>query len=181
MAASQFEKYNTLENLYKCPWFFGELSEENAKEILEEAKQNDENSEAKTIIFLKTDFDDIKRHHFIIVLGRLSQHNPNGQPQFYLYEKFSSWKYSIFENLVMRKNPFSLEELATVKTATSGVNPETLKLPKMIEDEVKKYQAFIKTSMSSLSILALILEVQLYSTWTWPQYQSYCTSNPIEI
>ena len=56
-----------------------------------------------------------------------------------------SWEYTIFDNLVMRKNPFSLEELATVKTATSGVNPETLKLPKMIEDKVKNYQAFIKT------------------------------------
>ena len=173
MDESRYKKYNTLENLYKCPWFFGELSEENAKEILEEAKQNDENSEVKTIIFLKTGFDDIKQHHFTIVLGCLSQHNPNGQPQFILREKFSSWNYPTFENLVMRKNPFSLEELATVKTATSGVNPETLKLPKMIEDEVKKYQAFIKTSMSSLSILALILEVQLYSTWTWPQDQSY--------
>ena len=40
-----------LEDLYKYPWFFGELSEENAKEILEEAMQNDEKSEPKTIIF----------------------------------------------------------------------------------------------------------------------------------
>ena len=68
MAASQFEKYNTLENLYRCPWFFGELSEENAKEILEEAKQNDEKFEGKTIIFLKTSFDDTKQNHFNIVI-----------------------------------------------------------------------------------------------------------------
>ena len=64
----------------------------------------------------------------------------------------------------MRKNPFSLEVLTTVKIATSGVNPETLKLPKMIEDEVKKYQAFIKTPMSSECIEICILEVRLYST-----------------
>ena len=29
-----------LEDLYNCPWFFGILSEEKAKEILEEAMQN---------------------------------------------------------------------------------------------------------------------------------------------
>ena len=46
-------KNQNLEDLYKYPWFFGELSEENAKEILEEAKQNDEKSEAKTIVFFK--------------------------------------------------------------------------------------------------------------------------------
>ena len=103
-------------------------------------------------------------------MGHLSQYSPNGQPQFYLHNNHN---FAILRNLVMRKNPFSLEELTAVKTPTSGVNPVTLKLPKMIEDEVKKYQAFIKTSMSSLLILALILEVQLYSTWTWPQYLSY--------
>ena len=62
----------------------------------------------------------------------------------------------------MRKNPFSLEKLATVKTAISGIIPETLKLPKKIENELKKYQAFIKTSKSSLVVWACILEVGLY-------------------
>ena len=175
MAAPQLEltcitdelmkKNNTLEDLYKCPLFFGVLSQENAKEILIEAKQNDENSDAKSIIFLKTDFDDIKQHHFTIVLGRLLQHDPNGQPQFYFHENYLSWTYSIFENLVMRKNPFSLQELATVKTAASGVNLETLKLPKMIKNEVNKYQAFIKTlgdcvfimDMASISLLPEIV------------------------
>ena len=150
-----------LADLYKYPWFFGELSEENAKELLEEAKQNDENSEAKSNIFLKTGFDDIKQHHLTMVLGRLLRHNPNGQPQFYFHQNYLSWTYSIFENLVMRENLFPLKELATVKTATSEVNSETLKLPKMIEDEVKKYQAFIKTldnrvfnmDMDSISLL----------------------------
>ena len=41
-----------LEDLYKSPWFFGELSEEKAKEILVEAMQNDGNSKAKSILFL---------------------------------------------------------------------------------------------------------------------------------
>ena len=56
-----------LADLYKYPWFFGVLSEENAKEILKEAMQNDEKSEPKTIIFLKTSFDVIKQNHFNIV------------------------------------------------------------------------------------------------------------------
>ena len=40
----------------------------------------------------------------------------------------------------MRKNPFALEVLASVKAATCGFNLETLRLPKMLEEEVKKYQ-----------------------------------------
>ena len=157
------KKNNTLEDLYKCPWFFGVLSEENAKEILKEAKQNDESSEAKSVIFLKTGFNDIKQHHFTIVLGRLSRHSPNGQPQFYLH---GNYHLSDLDNLVMRKNPFSLEKLAMVKTAISGVIPETLRLPKNIKNELKKYQAFIKTSKSSLCVWACILEVELYSTYS---------------
>ena len=159
MVLSQYGKSKNLEDLYNCPWFFGILSEEKAKEILEEAKKNDNNSKAKTIIFLKSSFDDVKKiKFFTIVLGYLSKHNPNGQPQFYLHNNYN---FAILRSLVMRKNPFSLEELTAVKTATSGVNPETLKLPKMIEDEVKKYQAFIK--MSSMYIWICILQVKLYS------------------
>ena len=158
MVPSQSEK--NLEDLYKCPWFFGELEEENAKEILKEAKQSNNNSESKTIIFLKSSFDDIKKNHFTIVFGHLSKHDPNGQPQFYLHENYY---FSDKDNLVMRKNPFSLEKLAMVKTAISGVIPETLKLPKKIENELKKYQAFIKTSKSSLCVWACILEVELHT------------------
>ena len=43
----------TLEDLYLCPGFFGELTIENAKEILKEALQNDETSKGKAILFLK--------------------------------------------------------------------------------------------------------------------------------
>ena len=161
MVPSQYGKSKNLVDLYDCPWFFGVLSEEKAKEILEEAKKNDNNSKAKTIIFLKADFDDIQKiQFFTIVLGHLSQYSSNGQPQFYLHNNHN---FSILKSLVMRKNPFSLEVLTTVKIATSGVNPETLKLPKMIEDEVKRYQAFIKTSISSSCILICILEVKFYS------------------
>ena len=41
-----------LENLYKCPGFFGEISEENAKDILREAFQNGK-TRCEGILFLK--------------------------------------------------------------------------------------------------------------------------------
>jgi hypothetical protein len=41
-----------LENLYKCPGFFGEISEENAKHILREAFQNGK-TRCEAILFLK--------------------------------------------------------------------------------------------------------------------------------
>ena len=44
MEALESWKNLNLQDLYKCPWFFGELSEGDAKEILVEAKKNDENS-----------------------------------------------------------------------------------------------------------------------------------------
>ena len=78
----------------------------------------------------------------------------NGQQhQFYFFE--DDWYTAIcsvwepFKNLIMRKYHFSLEELAKVKTATSGVNPETLGLPKRFEDEVKKYLSLNETLIQS--------------------------------
>ena len=73
--------------------------------------------------------------------------------QFYFFE--DDWYSAIcsvwepFKNLIMRKYHFSSEELAKVKTATSGVNPETLGLPKRFEHEVKKYQALNETLIQS--------------------------------
>ena len=57
MVPSQYGNSKNLDDLYDCPWFFGVLSEEKAKEILEEAMKNDNNSKAKTIIFLKSGFE----------------------------------------------------------------------------------------------------------------------------
>ena len=169
MEASESWKNINLQDLYKCPWFFGELSEEDVKEILVEAKKNDENSDGKIILFSKTVFDEIKKDHFTIVSGHLLEHDINGEPmedggvdaivihgrqhQFYFFE--DDWYTAIcsvrepFKNLIMRKYPFSLEELAKVKTATSGFNPETLGLPKRFEDEVKKYQTLNETLIQS--------------------------------
>ena len=165
MEASESWKNLNLQDLYKCPWFFGELSEEDAKEILVEAKKNDENSDGKIILFSKN----IKKNHFTIVSGHLLEHDINGEPmedggvdatvihgrqhQFYFFE--DDWYSAIcsvwepFKNLIIRKNNFSLGELAKVKTATSGINPETLGLPKRLEDEVKKYQTLNETLIQS--------------------------------
>ena len=169
MEASESWKNLNLQDLYKCPWFFGELLEEDAKEILIEAKKNDENSDGKIILFLKTVFDEIKKNHFTIVSGHLLEHDIHGelmedggvdatvvhsrQHQFYFFE--DDWHTAIcsvwepFKNLIMRKYRFSLEELAKVKIATSGVNPETLGLPKRFKDEVKKYLALNETLIQS--------------------------------
>ena len=165
MEASESWKNMNLQDLYKCPWFFGELSEEDAKEILVEAKKNDEHSDGKIILFSKTVFDEIKKDHFTIVSGHLLEHDINGEPienggvdgivirgrqhQFYFFE--DDWYTAIcsvwepFKNLIMRKYHFSLEELAKVKIATSGVDLESLYLPIMIKDELKKYQDLNKT------------------------------------
>ena len=152
MAVSKAWENLNLEDLYKSPWFFGELSEEEAKKILVEAKQNDGNSKAKSILFLKTVLWSPSqprlngKKHFTVVDGQIWQHDLNGQPQFIFYEDIwflvkKAVKTNPFKNSVMRENPFSLEELAKIKIAISGVNPETLGLPKRFEDEVKKYQA----------------------------------------
>ena len=150
-----------LEDLYKSPWFFGKISEEKAKKILVEAMQNDGNSKAKSILFLKTVLYSASqprlngKKHFTVVNGQLWQHDLNGQPQFIFHEDI--WFIAVkavnndpFENSVMRKNPFSLEELANVKIATSGVNVENLVLPEKIKDELKKYQAFNDSFISEI-------------------------------
>jgi hypothetical protein len=149
-----------LEDLYKSPWFFGKISEEKAKKILVEALQNDGNSKEKSILFLKTVLYSASqprlngKKHFTVVNGQLWQHDLNGRPQFIFHEDI--WFIAVkavnndpFENSVMRKNPFSLE-LANVKFATSGVNVETLVLPKKIKDELKKYHAFNDSFISEI-------------------------------
>ena len=44
---------------------------------------------------------------------------------------------------VVRENTFSLEVLAAVKVASCGFNLETLGLPRMIKEKVKKFQDLI--------------------------------------
>ena len=149
MATSKPRKYRKLEDLYKCHWFFGELSEENAKEILIEAMRKNEKSEAKSILFLKTVlWMPSGQKHFKVVSGHICgekwRHDHNHQPQIYFHENLwcsatEAVNNDPFVDSAMRNYPFSLEELALVKT--SEIKVETLKLPEMIKDKVEKYQA----------------------------------------
>ena len=161
MAASKPRENINLEDLYRCHWFFGELSDEKAKEILIKAKKKEPNSEGKSILFLKTVvWRPSGQKHFTLVSGHIvcrgKLKNPNSQLRLRWSERESftilfyenlwcstinSAKFNPLANSVMRTNPFSLEELALVKTATSKINVETLKLPKMITDEIEKCQA----------------------------------------
>ena len=70
--------------------------------------------------------------------------NPN---QFYFTESYLQIAHEIFRPnfAALRKNPISLEEMAKVKIATSGVNLESLYLPFRIKGELKKYQDLNKT------------------------------------
>ena len=136
-----------LENLYKCPNFFGELSEENAKDILREAFQNGNGkTKYKGILFLMTVTDEIGKDHFTIVrAGYFGPENPN---PFYFTKSSVTIAHQIFFPSVcaaLRKNPPSLEELAKVKIATSGIDLEPLYLPNRIKNELKKYQELNKT------------------------------------
>merc|ERR1719483_521296 len=137
-----------LEDLYLCPGFFGELTIQNAKEILKEAFENDRTSWGKAILFLKTITDDTGKEHFTIVYAEFNPRiliYPNQLYLGYLSEDSNLIPDAIFRQnfAAVRKNPFSLETLAKVKMATSGVNleGETFSfIPTKIKDELKKYQ-----------------------------------------
>ena len=93
---------------------------------------------------LKTVTDDTGKDNFTIVFGCFLTQNPN---QFYFTESYLQIAYEIFRPnfAALRKNPISLEEMAKVKIATSGVNLESLYLPPRIKGELKKYQDLNKT------------------------------------
>ena len=115
----------------------GELSRENATEILNEAAKNDGESWCKNILFLETVSDDIGQNPFAIISGTFCHAPYQIQPILINFTEivrpFSSWL-----TLIVRKNPFSLEVMAMVKAASFNLEP--LRLPRMIEEEVKKYQ-----------------------------------------
>ena len=140
-------KDHNIEGLFKCPWFYSELSREDATEILNEAVKNDgESWQNGEILFLETVSDDIGQNRFALIEAWGRKGPNDSQPLIYFNEISHSWPfhYCICEkNLnwgIVTKNPFSLEVLAAVKVASCGFNLETLGLPRMIKEEVKKYQ-----------------------------------------
>ena len=170
MDASKPWKNVNLRDLYNCPWFFGQLSEENATKILTEALQNNGNLGVKIILFLKTVKMPSGQNQFTLVSGHTWQHDVNGKPRNWVifldderfcYDAINSALNNPLKNeLVKRKNPFSLEELAKVSKATSGVIMENLVLPKTIKDELKKYQALNETFISAVISNKLQFEVK---------------------
>ena len=170
MDASKPWKNVHLGDLYNCPWFFGQLSEENATKILTEALQNNGNVGVKIILFLKTVKMPSGQNQFTLVSGHIWQHDFNGKPKneviFLDDEKFCycginyAMKNPWLNELVKRKHPFSLEELAKVSKATSGVIMETLVLPETIKDELKKYQALNESFISAVISNKLQFEIK---------------------
>ena len=105
---------------------------------------------------LKTVTDEIGKDHFTIVRGGC--YGPDYPNPFYFTENSLPIAHEIFfpnpNSALVRKNPFSLEELAKVKIATSGVDLEGLYLPIMIKDELKKYQELNKTFIGLADLVA---------------------------
>ena len=146
--ASQPRKDQNVEGLFNCPYFFGEISRETAIQILNEALKNDGEFCYKSMLFLETVSDDIGQNRFAIIQGTIRKDPHDTQPIIHFTEISSlwywscipGWEYDDWRRKVVRKNTFSLEVLAAVKAATCDFNLETLRLPRMIEKEVKKFQ-----------------------------------------
>ena len=171
---SKYLKERTLEGLFRSPFFFGELTRENAIQILNEALKCDGESWYKSILFLETVSDDIGQNRFAIVRATRdtvqfsTRRGPHDiiQPEIYFREIASLWdwtwtvhstvdqfctgsttrEYRTWKWNIVRKTPFSLEVLAAVKVATCGFNLETLGLPRRIEKESKSIKISLKQS-----------------------------------
>ena len=151
--ASNSNKDLTFKELFDTPWFFGEISEESAKAILMEASENDGRT-VKRMIFLKADGQPNK---LCLFFGSLNY--SKGEPHFFFGENhINFWCHGnptcpdrFIGTMVMRKEIFKLQELSMVKVVDSGVNPETLKIPLTLKQEVKKYQDY-KTRLSLYGI-----------------------------
>ena len=150
--ASQSKIEQNLEGLFNCPYFYGELSKDDATEILNEAVANDGESLDKRILYLETTHSlgrtYWKFNYFEIMEAVRIKRPDDIQPKFRFTEiqewnrilLVRNWVYQTESTprYVERKNPFSLQVLATVKAASC--NLETQQLPTRIEEEVQRYQ-----------------------------------------
>ena len=149
--ASQSRIDQNLEGLFSCPYFHGELSREDATQILNEAVANDGESLDKRILYLETTHSlgrtYWKFNYFEIMEAVRIKRPDDIQPKFHFTE-IQEWNRILLvrdwdqtgstPHYVERKNPFSLQVLATVKAASC--NLETQQLPTRIEEEVQRYQ-----------------------------------------
>ena len=131
----------TFEELFNTPWFFGEITEENAKSILMEASEN-HGKTVKTLIFMKA----IGQTSLALFYGSLCFRK--GKPIFYFAENhLNFWFRGALEavlqaeNMVFRTKPFSMKELSMVKLVdmTDLANLETLEIPKTLKEDIEKY------------------------------------------
>ena len=146
MASQSLGLEQNLEGLFNCPHFYGELSKDDATEILNEAVANDGESLDKRILYLETTHSlgrtYWKFNYFEIMEAVRIKRPDDIQPKFHFTE-IQEWNYLVYQtgstpHYVERKNPFSLQVLATVKAASC--NLETQQLPTRIEEEVQRYQ-----------------------------------------
>ena len=139
--ASNSNKDLTFKELFDTRWFFGEISEESAKVILMEASESDGRT-VKRMIFLKADGQPNKLRLF---LG-LIRFDLEDEPHFrFDGNRINFWCHGnpscpdrFIGTMVMRKEVFKLRELLMVKVVDSGVDPETLKIPLTLKQEIKK-------------------------------------------
>ena len=157
--ASQYSG-NTLEDLFNCPCFYGEISRENATEVLNNGigrGRLQEPDEVRTILFLETVSDDIGQNRFAMIAGFRRNLYCDIEPIIIFVEFLNLHDRIYFTNFagIERTNQFSLEVLAAVKVASLGFNLETLGLPRMIKEEVRKYQDLsdsIKSYYANLNV-----------------------------
>ena len=139
--ASNSNEDLTFEELFNTPWFFGEITEENAKAILMEASENDGKT-VKIMIFMK----DIGQNSLALFYGSLCFRK--GKPNFYFDENHLNFWFRgapeavlRAESMVLRTKPFSMKELWMVKLVdmTDLANLETLEIPKTLKEDIEKY------------------------------------------
>ena len=135
--ASNSNEDLTFEELFNTPWFFGEMTEENAKAILMEASENDGKT-VKRMIFMKA----IGQNSLALFFGSISFFK--GKADFSFGENhLNFWHIGApeAESMVIRTKPFPLKELSMAKLLDriDLVNLETLVIPKTIKKNIEKY------------------------------------------
>ena len=139
--ASNSNKDLTFEELFNTPWFFGEITVENAKAILLEASENDRKT-VKRMIFMKA----IGQTSIALFFGSL--YFWKGKPISNFVENHLNFWFrgapeAVLgaESMVLRTKPFSMKELSMVKLVdmTDLANLETLEIPKTLKEDIEKY------------------------------------------
>ena len=162
--ASNSNEDLTFEELFNTPWFFGEMTEENAKAILMEASENDGKT-VKRMIFMKA----IGQNSLALFFGSISFFK--GKADFSFGENhLNFWHIGApeAESMVIRTKPFPLKELSMAKLLDriDLVNLETLVIPKTIK---KTLRNILSTGLVSSLYMGPKRQVhaELLGRWTY--------------